>query len=110
MKEPYGEDVANRTGLKPCMYARKDVHEASVEARAGWVSSPERNVVLGADAFPPCGRQHLVGRKREPHEDPAGSKAPRMHGTILRENREIPRLPAVNGTAGRMGKPKGTSP
>lgn len=110
MEEPHGEDLASHTGLEPCVDVREGVREASAEAHAGRVSSPESTVVPGADAVPLCGRQHPEGRERETHRGPAGSKAPGMHGTTLRENREIPRSPVRNGMAGRMGKPKGRSP
>jgi hypothetical protein len=32
-----------------------------------------------------------------------------VHGNTLRENREVPELPAVDGAAGRVGKSKDPS-
>lgn len=39
-------------------------------------------------------------REREPPADPARSENPCMHGTFMRENREIPPLPAGPDRAG----------
>jgi hypothetical protein len=52
------------------------------------------------------GRQHRVHRHRKVHLAPARSKTPSMHGTILRGNREIPRLSAEERGADRVGKSK----
>ena len=41
MREPYGEAVAARTGPEPWRCARKDVLQALVGVRAGWVLSRE---------------------------------------------------------------------
>jgi len=110
MKESYGEEIANHTGLEPCELAHKGKREASAEVRAGWVLSPEMSHVPDADALSGSGRQYSAARQRESRRDLAGSETPRMHGTTLRENREIPRLPVAYGGAGRMEKPEGTSP
>ncbi len=104
MKESYGEDIASHTGLEPCAGVREGSGEASAEVRAGWVLSPEIKDVPGADAVPTDGRPHQAGRYRKTRPGPAGSEAPRMHGTTLRENREIPEPLAVYGTASRDSK------
>lgn len=59
--------------------------------------SHETNCDRGADTVLQSGRQHLRRREREPLRDPAGSKNLCMHGTFMRENREIPSSPAVYG-------------
>ena len=41
MREPYGKAVAPRTGPEPWRYVRKDVLQALVGVRAGWVLSRE---------------------------------------------------------------------
>ena len=51
----------------------------------------------------------VAGASRELPADPARSKNLRMHGTSMRENREIPRSPAPDGGAGRGGKAKAAS-
>ncbi len=59
--------------------------------------SHEINHDRGADTVLQRGRQHPQRRQREPLGDPAGSKNLRMHGTFMRENREIPSSPAAHG-------------
>ena len=113
MKVSYVEGVANYNGLESCGAARKGGVEALTEERAGWVLSREIMTLLrkqqalqGADALEISGRQHRVHRHRKAHLAPARSKTPSMHGTILRGNREIPRLSAEERTADRIGKSK----
>src|SRR6185436_19585721 len=60
----------------------------------------------GADAVHVSGRQHDQERQRELQADPARSKTPRMRGLSVRENREVPWLPVLDGEAGRRGKAK----
>ena len=57
-----------------------------------------------------AGRQHCTGRHRENGAGSARSKAPHMHGSALRGNRESPCLPMANdGAMGRIRKPEGRS-
>ena len=111
MKVSNVESVASYNGLESCGAARKDGVEALTEERAGWVLSRENMTLLrkqqalqGADALEISGRQHRVHRHRKVHLAPARSKTPSMQGTILRGNREIPRLSAGERTADRVGK------
>ena len=111
MKVSCVEGVASYNGLESCGATRKDGDEALTEERAGWVLSREIMTLLrkqqalqGADALEISGRQHRVHRHRKVHLTPARSKTPSMHGTILRGNREIPRLSAGERTADRVGK------
>ena len=113
MKVSYVEGVASYNGLESCGAARKGGVEALTEERAGWVLSREIMTLLrkqqalqGADALEISGRQHRVHRHRKAHLAPARSKTPSMHGTILRGNREIPRLSAEERSADRVGKSK----
>ena len=113
MKVSHVEGVANYNGLESCGATRKDGVEALTEEHAGWVLSREnitllrkQQALLGADALEISGRQHQVYRHRKVHQDPARSETPRMHGTTLRGNREIPRLSAGERTADRVGKSK----
>jgi hypothetical protein len=50
------------------------------------------------------GRQHRVHRHRKVYQDPARSETPCMYASALCGNREIPRLPAEERTADRIGK------
>ena len=113
MKVSNVESVASYNGLESCGASRKDGVEALTEERAGWVLSREIMTLLrkqqalqGADALEISGRQHRVHRHRKAHLAPARSKTPSMHGTILRGNREIPRLSAEERSADRVGKSK----
>jgi hypothetical protein len=113
VKVSYVEGVANYNDLESCGATRKGGVEALTEERAGWVLSRENMTLLrkqqalqGADALEISGRQHRVHRHRKVHLAPARSKTPSMHGTILRGNREIPRLSAEERSADRVGKSK----
>src|SRR5215831_8244747 len=106
--------MASHIGLESCGATRKDGVEALTEERAGWVLSRENMTLLrkqqalqGADTLEISGKQHQVHCHRKGHLDPARSKTPRMHGTTLCGNREIPRLSAAERAADRIGKPKG---
>jgi group II intron reverse transcriptase/maturase len=63
-----------------------------------------------ADAVKPSGRQHGRHRFREVVSGPARSKTRCTCRTFLRENREVPWLLDVDGTAGRIGKTRGRTP
>jgi hypothetical protein len=104
MKESYGEGLATHTGPESCGGARKSSAEALTGVRAGRVFSRERSSLRGADAVKESGRQHQLSRYRERQADPARSETPGTYGNTSRENREIPRLPAVAEVAGRVGK------
>jgi len=114
VKVSHVEDIASHNGLESCGATREDGVEALTEERAGWVLSRENMTLLrkqqalqDADALETSGRQHRVHRHRKGHLDLARSKTPRMHGTILRGNREILRPSAGESPADCIGKPKG---
>ncbi len=50
MREPYGKAVAPRTGPTPWRYVRKDVLQALVGVRGGWVLS--REIILSGASRP----------------------------------------------------------
>ena len=111
MKVSYVEGVANHNGLESCVGVREDEGKALAEERVGRVLSREmhalprkRQVLRDADAVGVSGRQNRVHRQRKVRQDPARSKTPCMHRSSLRGNREIPRLPAGERAAGRIGK------
>ena len=106
MKESYVEGLATHDGPESCVIAREGEGEALTGVRAGRVLSRERNSLRGADAVEEGGRQHPGRRYREALRDPARSETPSTYGNTSRGNREIPSPPAVDGTAGRVGKSK----
>jgi len=107
MKESYGKGLATHTGPAPCGVVRKDGVEASAGVRAGRVFSRVSRSLQGADAVRRGGRPHRAYRHREMRPDPARSETPCTLGVTSHGNREIPGSPAEDGTAGRVGKPKG---
>lgn len=111
MRESYGQGLAIRAGPESCAGAGDRVGEALTGESAGWVSSreihaPRKRVLRGADAVEVGGRQHPRRRYREALRDPARSQTPCTYGNTSCGNREIPSSPAVDGTAGRVGKSK----
>src|ERR1700730_669474 len=107
MKESYGEGLATHTGLKSCGDVREGGAEASTEVRAGQVFSRERTLLRGADAVGISGRPHRERRHRKTFPDPARSETLCTLEYTMPGNREVLELSAGDGTAGRVGKPKG---
>ena len=108
MKESYGEGLASHTDPESCAGACKGEREALTGARAGRVLSRESTLLRDADAVEEGGRPHPGRRYRETPRSPARSETPSLAGHTSRENRESPWRPAVDGTAGRVGKSKDT--
>src|SRR5262249_54770294 len=113
MKVSYVEGRANHNGPESCGAAREGGVEALTGERTGRVLSREMNALLrkqqvlrDADAVKVSGRPCRVHRHRKAHQDSARSETPCMYGSTLRGNREIPRLPAAESAAGRIGKSK----
>jgi hypothetical protein len=104
MKESYSEGLAIHAGPESCGGAREGTAEALTGVRTGRVFSRESNLLRGADAVRRSGRPYPVRRYREMRRDPARSETLCTYGNTSRENREIPRLPAVAEVAGRVGK------
>ena len=104
MKEPYIEGVATHGGPESCVGVREGVGEALTGGSVGWAIEPRNPWSRGADAVAKGGRQHRRQRYRELSADPARSENPGMHGTSLRENREVPRSPGLDCGPGRSGK------
>jgi hypothetical protein len=95
MRELYIEGVATHDGPESCGGAREDAVEALTGVRVGRAIEPRNHPVRGADAVSRGGRQHRRQRQRELPPDPARSENPSMRGISMRENREIPRSPAL---------------
>ena len=91
MEELYIEGVATHDDREPCVGAREGAGEASVAARAGQAIEPRNHRVRGADVVYENGRPHRQQRYRELLVGPARSETLCMHGTSMRENREVPR-------------------
>lgn len=93
MKVSNVKGLANRNDPESCGGARKGAVEALTGESAGWVLSREKNLVRDADPVEKRGRPQLMFRKGEERWYPARSETPGMHGSNLRENREILRSP-----------------
>ena len=108
MEVSYGEGLASHTGPESCAVDREVGGEALTGEGAGRVLSREISgyQLRGADVLDTGGRPHRSRRNRETQSDPARSETPSTHGSASHGNREIPRLPAARGTAGRIGKSK----
>ena len=89
MKVSNVKGVANRNGPESCGGARKNAVEALTGESAGWVLSREMNLVRDADPVRRRGRPQPTIRFGEERRYPARSETPGMHGSNLRENREI---------------------
>ena len=89
MKESYVKGLANRDGPESCTGARKGAGEALTGERAGRVLSREIINVRDADLVRRWGRPQPARRNGEARWYPARSETPGMHGSNLRENREI---------------------
>jgi hypothetical protein len=105
MKESYVKGLANHDGPESCGGARKSDGEALTGEVAGRVLSRERYRTRDADAVRTSGRQQSSDRIGEGWWYPARSKTPGMHGSNLRENREILRPPKP-ARLGRIEKSK----
>ena len=81
--------LANRDDPESCGGARKGDVEALTGESAGWVLSREKSDDRDADSVGVRGRPQPTLRLGEEHWYPARSETPGMHGSNLRENREI---------------------
>ena len=105
MKESYVKGLANHDGPESCTGARKSAGEALTGERAGRVLSREIDLDRDADLVRRWGRRQPRRRNGEALRYPARSETPGMHGSNLRENREILRPPTKRGV-GRIEKSK----
>jgi hypothetical protein len=95
MGEFYIEGVAIHGGPESCVGVREDGGEALTGVRSGWAIEPRNHLVRGADAVSRSGRPYRQRRYRESLADPARSENLCMYGISMRENREVPRSPAL---------------
>jgi hypothetical protein len=113
MQVSYVEGVANHNVPESCGAVRKGGVEALTGEGTGRVLSREihslpreRQALRDADALGKGGRQHWSHRSRKARPGPARSETPSMCGNTLYGNREVPRPPAAERAAGRIGKSK----
>ena len=105
MKVSNVKGLANRDDPESCGGARKSEVEALTGESAGWVLSREKILVRDADPVEKRGRPQPTFRFGKARWYPARSEAPGMHGSNLRENREILRSPKP-ARLGRIEKSK----
>ena len=105
MEESYVKGLANHDGPESCVGARKGGGEALTGVRVGWVLSREIPNARDADPVGVRGRPQSALHFGEECWYPARSETPGMHGSNLRENREILRLPRP-ACLGRIVKSK----
>jgi hypothetical protein len=105
MRTLYIEGLAIHGDPESCVGVPRGRSEALTGVRAGSAIEPRNQGLRGADAVKRGGRQHRWSRYREWLADPARSMNRCMHGVSRRENREIPRSPALVGhaSAGMVG-------
>ena len=104
MKESYVKGLANHNDPESCGGARKSDGEALTGESAGRVLSREKDLVRDADPVGVRGRPQPTRRNGKARRYPARSETPGMHGSNLRENREILRPPTKG--VGRIEKSK----
>jgi len=106
MKVSNVKGLANRNDPESCGGARKGDGEALTGESAGGVLSRE-NLVRDADPVGVRGRPQSTIHFGEECWYPARSETPGMHGSNLRENREILRSPNPEASGlGRIEKSK----
>ena len=107
MKESYIEGLATHDDPYHALALVSVVTKRWTGARAGRAIEPRNHRIRGADDVYEIGRPHRQQRYRELLTDPARSENHCMHGTSLRENREISCLPVwlITGRAAQ-GRPR----
>jgi RNA-directed DNA polymerase len=105
MGELYIEGVATHGGPESCVGVREGAGEALTGVRAGWAIEP-RNQRFGVPTPSHKAEGNIAGGvMRESSAGPARSKNLCTCGISMRENREIPWSPVLNGRAVR-GRPR----
>jgi hypothetical protein len=93
MRALYIEDLASHGGPEPCVGDLRGRSEALDRGACRRAMEPRNQLVRGADAVGPGGRQHHRSRYREWPVDPARSENLACTRALHAENREIPRPP-----------------
>jgi hypothetical protein len=105
MKVSNVKGLANHSGPESCVGWSNPQGEALTGESAGWVLSREIDSVRDADPMEVRGRPQPTRRSGKGRRYPARSETPGMHGSNLRENREILRPPKL-ARLGRIEKSK----
>ena len=105
MKVSNVKGLANRDDPESCGGARKGDGEALTGEKCRLGIEPRKARVRDADPVGEWGRPQSMFRIGEERWYPARSEAPGMHGSNLRENREILRPPRAT-RLGRIEKSK----
>ena len=105
MKDSNVKGLANHDDPESCGGARKSDGEALTGESAGWVLSREIDLNRDADPVGEWGRPQSTFRIGKGRWYPARSETPGMHGSNLRENREILRS-SKPARLGRIEKSK----
>jgi hypothetical protein len=95
MEELYTEGVATRGGPEPCDDARKDAAEALARGTCRQAIEPRNKPGSGCRHRSPEWKATSPTAVARAAGGPRGVEEPCMHGTFMRENREIPPLPAA---------------
>ena len=104
MKESYGEGLASHTGPESCAVGRKAFGEALTGVHADQPLSSEIKC-SGTPTLLSCAEGNTEQDvMRESCSGPAESKTLCMRGNSLRGNRDIPSVPADDGSVGRSEK------
>jgi len=90
MEELYVEGVATHDDPESCVDDPRGRGEALTGARAGRAIEPRNQRDRGADVVESAEGNTAGGVMRESPGGPARSENQGMHGTSMRENREIP--------------------
>ena len=107
MKDPYDEGIASHIGPESCAGARKDVGEALTGGRAGRATEPRKVYVRGADVVGRTEGNTGCAAIARRSWTPRGRRPRARSDRFLCENREIPRLTAVDGDTVRAVNPLG---
>ena len=107
MEELYIEGLANHDDPGHALLLARVTAKRWTGARAGRAIEPRNHRVRGADMVYGNGRQHCQQRYRELLAGPARSEIHGMHGTSMRENREVSCSPVrlITGRAAQ-GRPR----
>lgn len=107
MEESYIEGLATRDDPDHASTSVRVAAKRWIGARAGRAIEPRNHSIRGADVVYEIGRPHRQQRYRKLLTDPARSENHCMHGTSLRENREISCSPVwlITGRAAQ-GRPR----
>jgi RNA-directed DNA polymerase len=110
MKESHRKDPASHPDPESCVGGREAAGEALTGAHAGQPSSCEIRHFGTPTLLSEAEGNTDSGATGELGTGPAQSKNLSMRGNSLHGNQEVPRTPAGDGSAGRLGKAIGRTP